>query len=132
MIGRGEQHLDHGGAADVVELTRGLVGEDQPRLTGERARHGHALGLAAGDLFGQLLGELAQVEPIEGDARQLSGLRVTGAAEHRGQRHVLEHGQRRQQARALEDDRDRAGAQVAATPDRRPFDRAHGRLVEPG
>ena len=57
-----QQDLDDRGAVDGIELAGRLIGEDQARLPGEGAGDGDPLGLATGDLLGQLGGQLTEVE----------------------------------------------------------------------
>src|SRR5580704_6256652 len=49
------QQLDDLPAAGAVEVPRGLIGEDQPRFSRERARDRDALALAPGQLFRRVL-----------------------------------------------------------------------------
>ena len=115
----------------MVELAGGFVGQQQTRLAGQRARDRDTLCLAARDLLGQLVGEVAELERVEREARLPAGVGVGTAGEHRGERDVLEDGQRREQAGALEDDADRSGPQDATVADGGPVDGADRRLVEP-
>ena len=54
------QQLEHPGPERDVEHGDGLVGDDQPRVAGERAGDEHPLALAAGQLVRQLGRELAR------------------------------------------------------------------------
>ena len=48
------QQLDHDLLVGFVQISRRLVRENQFRMIDQRARHGHALLLAAGKLRGQM------------------------------------------------------------------------------
>src|SRR2546429_8166623 len=114
----------------MVKLAGRLVGEDQPRLADHGARHGDALCLAAGNLLGQLLGEVAEAEPGKGSPRSLADIVFRLAGKSQGEPHVLEHVEGRQKARSLKDDRDGPRSQRSACADRWPADLAHRWVVE--
>ena len=50
LVAQTEEQIEHALGGARVERPRGLVGEQQARLVGERARHGDALALPAGEL----------------------------------------------------------------------------------
>ena len=54
LVDQFAQHLEHLLAGVRIERAGRLVGENDRRLVGERARHRHALALAAGELVGRL------------------------------------------------------------------------------
>src|SRR6185503_3130857 len=87
----------------LVEVAGGLVGEQQPRLVDERARHAHALLLAARELGRPVLRAVTQADAIERRARLVGvGHRVVVLRDH----HVLERGQIGEQVELLEHDAD--------------------------
>ena len=55
----------------LIELAGRLVGEQQPRAVGERARDRHALHLAAGELRRPMVGACGQADVLEQLARAL-------------------------------------------------------------
>src|SRR5690606_40311094 len=61
----GLHRLEHLGARDLVELARGLVGEQYARAVGERDRERDALLLPAGELGRPPVGEVADLEQLE-------------------------------------------------------------------
>src|SRR5581483_5559677 len=107
----GEQ-VDHVGARFRVEVPGRLVGEDYPRLDGERARDRDALLLAAGELRRQVvcpLGEADLAQEREGAQPQL-----LARNSRRGEAglDVLERRQRRDQVELLEDEAEGAQPQL--------------------
>ena len=99
-----------------VELAGRLVGQDQPRLARQRAGDGDALGLAAGDLLRAACRRARRRSSRASAAGAPRALAVGLAGEQQRQRDVLEHGQRREQARPLEDHGDRAGRSASRSP----------------
>ena len=86
-----QQHRHTRSRGVPVELAGGLVGEDQPRAAGQHPRDGDPLGLAAGQLLGQRVGQLPERQPVQRGARparRASASRDPG--EQQRQRHVLE------------------------------------------
>ncbi|HSJ98100.1 MAG TPA: hypothetical protein VLC53_13550, partial [Myxococcota bacterium] len=69
-----EQQLDHVLAGGRVEVAGGLVGEQQPRLAHEGARHRDALLLAAGELARIVAEALAQADALEHRAGARRGI----------------------------------------------------------
>ena len=60
-----EQHLHDLVAVLGVEVARGLVGQDQVRLVDQRARHGHALLLAARELRREVVAAVGDIHLLE-------------------------------------------------------------------
>ena len=93
-----------------VEVAGRLVGEDHRRLGGERARHGDALLLAAGELGRAVraaVGERDRLEQLRRRARL-----VTAAGERQRQPHVLLGGEDRHEVEGLEDEADLVAPQA--------------------
>ncbi len=85
------------------ERPGGLVGEDHRGIVGERARHRHALALAAGQLVGPLLHMLGETEGGEQRSRPVAhGMLAQFAQRLHGQHHVLQRRELRQQEVELE------------------------------
>ena len=70
------EQRDHLGAGARVELAGGLVGEEQRRPVGERARDGDALLLAAGQLRRAVALALREADVVEQLERTLAPLRA--------------------------------------------------------
>ena len=102
-------------AGGLVQLAGGLVGQQQARLVGERARDRHALHLAARELRRAVVGARRQARRIQ----QLARARLAVARRRRrprtcGSSTFSAARQHRQQEEALEDEADRAQPQQAA------------------
>ena len=52
LLHQPEEHLLHAAGVALVQVSGGLVGEEERRLVDQGARHGHPLALAAGELQG--------------------------------------------------------------------------------
>jgi len=89
-----------------VELARGLVGQKKRGPVHERARHGHALLLAAGELARAVVRPVGKPHVRE-ELVGAGGRRGRGEARfERRQRHVLAGGERGVEVEALEDEAD--------------------------
>ena len=105
-----EQQIDDRVPGRAVEVAGRLVGQQDRRVVGERARDRHALLLAARELRRIVMarGRAARPRPA-GVVARAAGVRHAGNL-HRHE-HVLERGQRRQQVEELEDEPDARAAQ---------------------
>ncbi len=100
--------LDDAGARGPVEVARGLVREEHPRLVAERAGEGDPLLLAPRKLRGVVVAAVAQSHPLE----QLVGAEARiEAAQLEGDLDVLPRGQRGDEVEGLEDEADLLRAQ---------------------
>ena len=91
-----------------IQLAGRLVGEQQPRPVGERARDRHSLHLAARQLRGPVIGPCGEPDVVEQLAPSaLRRCAVGDAGLGLGQLDVLRRRQHRQQEEALEDEADR-------------------------
>ena len=80
LVDQFAQHLEHLLAGLGIERAGRLVGEDDRRLVGERARHRDALALAAGQLVRPLVHVIGEAERAEQIVRaRAHGLAPTGA-----------------------------------------------------
>ena len=106
------EQLDDARAGVAVEIAGRLVGEEDARRVGERARDGDALLLAAGELRREVIEPVAEPDAREQLARARAGAAV--AAQLERHLHVLERGERRDQLKALEDESNFLAAQPRA------------------
>src|SRR5438094_1381191 len=116
-----------------VEVPSRLVAKQKLGPLRERARDRDALRLAAGELCREMLGLRGEADELE----QRLGRERWVSRELRGEGHVLERGEVREQVRALEDVRDpvrahRAAGRAVEGGERTslPLDGAGGRLDE--
>nr|WP_243672532.1 hypothetical protein [Paraburkholderia kirstenboschensis] len=130
-----DECIEQGLPGGLIELARGLVGENDQRSSDRSARHRHALHLPAREFLWQFLRKRLETEPGKrsghsafGTARAVSGIGRIGYQER--QRNVFAHRQRLQQARRLEHERDPCGQQRVARTERRPIDHAARRRIE--
>ena len=106
-----QQQRDRGGGL-VVEIGRGLIGEQHLRTVHERSRDGHALLLADGELVGHRVRAFADAE---GDQHRSRGGAVDRApGDVLRDQQVLQRGERRQQVELLQDDADVPAAKEVA------------------
>ena len=89
-------------AAGGVEVAGGFVGDEQVGRVNQRACDRHALHLSAGKLVRHAGGLFREPYPMQALARRLGGL--GGARKQQGQFDILQHGQRGQQLKGLEDE----------------------------
>ena len=94
-------------AGPGVQGRQGLVQQQQFRLTGQRAPQRHPLRLPAGQLVRLAASEAGQPEPVEPVAGRRPGRPLALAPGARRERHVLGHGQVREEPVVLEDEPDR-------------------------
>src|SRR5690348_9139946 len=101
-------------ARRAIELAGRLVGEQQARTIGERARDGHALRLAARQLRRAMIASMREADIVE-ELRGAPAARFARDA-RLGLRNldVLGGGQHRQQEEALEDEADAEQPERAA------------------
>src|SRR5207237_10348001 len=114
----------------VIELTRGLIGEEQRWPRDEAARYGCTLSLTAGDLFGQLVGERSEIELAEYLRCILARGVGVRPAEQTRDLDVLEDREGRQQAFRLKDEGDLRRTKHFRIAQRRPANGAARRNVE--
>ncbi len=110
------QQLHHFVAVVGVQVTRRLVGQDQPGVGHDRAGDGHPLLLSPAQLLGKVVASVHHVHPLQG---RLSFLRafVRGSAKvKQRQFHVFEHRKLVDQVKALEDKTDVALAKLGTLP----------------
>ncbi len=106
------QELEDVLAGGRVERAGGLVGQHQAPLADQGPGDGGALGLAAGDLVGEAVGDLGvEAHLFERGEGGLAGLADAHAVEFERQGRVLGGGQARHQVVVLEDVADVAAAQ---------------------
>src|SRR5438132_144615 len=74
----------------AVEISRGLVRENQRRMVRQRTSHGYSLLLSDRHLPGQEMQTMIQTDPIE---KRLGSFLIYDVAEHHSQFHVLQGGQ---------------------------------------
>ncbi len=104
-IGDGVSHEGENlGTHAAVEVARRFVGEDDARLAGQGAGHGHALLLTAGQLTRTMIESRTQTNRVDDgvEPRLIDGR----ATEIEGQRDVLERGERGDEVVGLEDETD--------------------------
>jgi hypothetical protein len=89
-----------------VEVRERLVHQERLRVAHDRAAHGHALPLAAGELRGLAVEVLCQVEHAARLLHALVDLLVGDLREPEREAHVLAHGHVRVERVVLEDHRD--------------------------
>ena len=125
-----EQIEDALGGARVKRAGR-LVGQQQARFVGQRARHRDPLALAAGELARQVVGAVGQADLVEQRERAAATLGVVHAGADQRDFDVRPGGQRLQQQMALEDEAHdlAAGAHgMALLPDGAPVDQDAARV----
>ena len=126
----GGAHLD---AELRVEVRQGLVHEEGRRLADDRAAHGDALALAAGEVAGLAVEVLLEVEDPGGLVDAAVDLLLAAAAELEREADVLPHGHVRVERVALEDHGDVAVARGEVVDDLlADAQLAVGDLLEPG
>ena len=89
-----------------VEVSGGLVGEDDGRVVDEGTGDGDALSLTAGELVGLVQHAGAEVDVLEGGFGALFALVGGGSVVDQGQLDVVERGGPGQQVEGLEDEAD--------------------------
>ena len=99
-------------AGGGVEVSRGLVREQDGRPHHQGARDGHPLALAAGELVGLVGDAVAQVDHLQGAAGAGQPLLLGDPRVDHGQLDVVEGGGARQQVEGLEDEADLAVADL--------------------
>jgi hypothetical protein len=87
-----------------VEIPGRLVGEEDRRVDRQGARDGDALALAAGELVGEMLKPVFELDEAEKLARAVVDVLARPAAQVQRQADVLDRGERRQQVEELEDE----------------------------
>jgi hypothetical protein len=104
------QQLHHAPAVARVQVPRGLVGEDDGRVAHHRARHRHALLLAARELRRVVPLPVAHPHPLQRRRHAPTplgaGERVLARAVRERQLHVLVHREVADQVERLEDEPD--------------------------
>ncbi len=101
------QDLEHLFRALAVEAAGWFVGEDQWRIVGQRAGHGHALSLAAGELVWPFVEMIGKAECRKQFACPLAHLVPAKTAEPaHGDLDILSGGEFRQQEVELKDEAD--------------------------
>ncbi len=118
------EQLHHGVAVLGIEVTRGLVGEEDGRGAGEGAGDGDALLLTAGELGGQVLGAVAHADLLEGLGHALLALAGGHAAVGEGQLDVLIDREVADEVEGLENEADLAVADAGALGERQALDGA--------
>ncbi len=99
------QEFDNALSRGAIEISGGLVGEENARLIDEGAGERHALLFAAGKLLGKVVDPVSQPHPFEQIAGPLAGFANAHAAcQFQGDLHIFERGECRDQLKALEDE----------------------------
>ena len=124
--------VHHPLARRPVQLTDGLVGEDQPRLADEGSSDAGALRLAAGHLLGQLVRDRRELQPLEHRPGRRHRRLFRSSVEQDGERDVLDDREGREEAQTLEREGHRSWPQPIGRPDCRPLDPSGGRRQQPG
>ena len=115
VLGRDpDEQLDHVAASLRVEVARRLVGQHDSGLDREGACDRDALLLAAGHLRRQMIRAPAQADLLEQRQRARTELRAADPGRCELRLDVLHRGERRDQIELLEDEAERAQAQVGA------------------
>ena len=137
VVDRAAQQGEHVAPGARVEVAGRLVGEDDGRARDQRARHGDALLLAAGELRRAVPAAVREPDRVDQRLEPLRVGPVPGDADR--QEDVLLGGEDRQQVVALEDEADLGAAQQREVvvsqrvePGAGDLDRAARGLVEPG
>ena len=109
LVDGAAQEVEHLGRGLRVEVARRLVGEDDRRPGGQRAGHGDALLLAAGELGGPVVEAVAEADGVD----EAVDPRVVGlaAGDRQRQEDVLPRVEDGQQVEGLEDEADLVAAQ---------------------
>src|SRR5262245_14328928 len=95
------EQRDDSRAGLAVEIARRLIGKEDARRIGERARDRYALLFAAGELRWKMVESVAEAHAHEQVARTRAGAAVATQLERH--LHILECGERRDQLKALKD-----------------------------
>ncbi|MNT38249.1 hypothetical protein D3C72_1744350 [compost metagenome] len=103
---------DDGRARVAVQIGGRLVGEHDPRRCRQRARHRHALTLAARELPRPMLRLVRQAHGVQQIRDAPRALRLRGIGEHERILDVLVGGEHRNQVEALENEAEMAHAEV--------------------
>src|SRR5262245_26724104 len=96
--------VHHRLAALRIEISSGLVGEENQRLAGHGARYGDTLLLTARQLARQMLRAMRHADAFERRLHALAAFSAAHAAVGERQLHVLEDAQVANQVEALEDE----------------------------
>ncbi len=97
------ENLEDDRFVGLVEISGGFVGKNDLRLIDQRARNGHALLLAAGELCGEMRQAVAEAHALQ---RFLGLLLVRDAVEILREHHVFKRGKIRHKVELLEDEAD--------------------------
>ena len=106
------EQLDDVRTGVAVQIARGLIGEEEARGIAERARNGHALLLASGELIGKVVRPVT--EPHAGQQLARPRWRAILAAQFERHLHVLERGERRDELEALKHEPDLLAPELRA------------------
>jgi hypothetical protein len=107
-----EQQIENSRTGFVVQVARGLIGEQERWSRHEGARNGYALLFSAGELLRIVAQAVFETHVDQRLAR--AGRRVRGGGELERQQHVLDRGQGGQQVERLKNESDFAIAQPRA------------------
>src|SRR6267143_1552454 len=106
------QHLQHDFRVFRIQISRGLVGEENLRLIDDRARDGHALLFAAGEFRGLVMKAPRQTEHLRYD---IEAMRVESVAMNKLRNGDIALGRERgEQIETLKDEADFVAAQFGA------------------
>ena len=108
------QQVHHRFAVLRIQVSGRLVGQQDRRIAGQRARHGHALLLTAGELRGIVLHAVRHAHALQRFLHALLALRRRHAAIGERQLDVLVNGEIADQIESLEDEADFAIADARA------------------
>ena len=106
------EQVDDLAARRRVEVAGRLVGEHDARVDGECARDRDALLLAARQVCGKMDRALCEADFVEQGERAIAEIRIADAGRGELRLDVLDGGQRRDQIELLEDEAERAQAQL--------------------
>src|SRR5258706_2338401 len=94
------------GTGGGVQVSGGLVGQQNRRKYAQCARDRHALAFSAGELVGQVVEPRAQLHQVQQLPRALINFLARPASQMQGQSHVFQARQRGQEIKELEDEAD--------------------------
>ena len=104
-----QQQIEHVAPVRAIEIAGRLVGEDQRRIVGQRARDRNALLLAARELRRIVMAAIVQPDFVE--QRLRARRRIAPAGDLHRHLDVFDRGQRRHEMKELEDEADLLAAQ---------------------
>ncbi len=102
----GLEKLHDFSSGGAIEVSRGLIGEQELRTHDDRTGNGHALPFAAGQLLGSVVEPVPESNGFQRFCGKLTTLLAVDAGKQHGDLDVLEGGEAREQVKELEDESD--------------------------